>query len=82
MREILPEDHLWPIDEFWNYQCSTSDSPFSNLNIYTYASNFRYGTATGVGDYCKKAQLTNYEFIRAELEAFGRNKYLSTGVIT
>ncbi len=80
MREMLPEDHLWPIGEFWNYHCG--GGPFSNLNVYTNASNIRYGTATGVEDYCAKAQLVNYESMRAELEAFGRNKYLSTGVIT
>jgi exo-1,4-beta-D-glucosaminidase len=81
MREMLPEGHLWPIDEFWNYHCG-SNQPFSNLNIYTVSLNSRYGTATGVEDYCEKAQLMNYESIRAELEAFGRNKYNSTGVIT
>jgi len=81
MREMLPPDHLWPIDEFWNYHCG-SEQPFSNLNIYTNALNSRYGTATGVEDYCKKAQLMNYESMRAELEAWGWNKYLSTGVIT
>jgi len=82
MREMLPENHLWPIDEYWNYHCGTADSEFSNLNIYTNALNSRYGTATGVEEYCRKAQLMNYESMRAELEAWGRNKYVSTGVIT
>jgi exo-1,4-beta-D-glucosaminidase len=82
MREMLPEDHLWPIDSYWNYHCGTSGSPFSNLNIYTNALNSRYETATGIEDYCRKAQLMNYESMRAELEAWGRNKYVSTGVIT
>jgi exo-1,4-beta-D-glucosaminidase len=81
IREMLPPDHLWPIDEFWNYHCG-SEQPFSDLNIYTKALNSRYGTATGLEDYCEKAQLMNYESMRAELEAWGRNKYLSTGVIT
>ena len=82
MREMLPADHLWPIDEYWNYHCGAEGSEFSNLNLYTNALNSRYGTATGVEDYCKKAQLMNYESMRAELEAWGRNKYVSTGVIT
>jgi len=82
MREMLPEDHLWPIDSYWDYHCGTEGSVFSNLGFYTNALNSRYGTATGVEDYCKKAQLMNYESMRAELEAWGRNKYLSTGVIT
>jgi exo-1,4-beta-D-glucosaminidase len=78
--KMLPEDHLWPIDEFWNYHCGSG--AFTNLNVYTNALDSRYGTATGVEDYCVKAQLMNYESMRAELEAWGRNKYLSTGVIT
>jgi len=82
LREMLPEDHLWPIDAYWNYHCGTAGSEFSNLNIYTNALNRRYGTATVVEDYARKAQLMNYESMRAELEAWGRNKYLSTGVIT
>jgi len=81
MREMLPEDHLWPIDRYWNYHCGSS-RPFNNLRVYTNALDSRYGEATGVEDYCRKAQLMNYESMRAELEAFGRNKYVSTGVIT
>lgn len=80
MSAMLPEDHLWPIDEYWNYHCG-SNQPFSNLNTYTNSLNSRYGTATRLEDYCARAQLMNYESMRAELEAFGRNKYLSTGVI-
>jgi exo-1,4-beta-D-glucosaminidase len=80
VREMLPEDHLWPIDLYWNYHCG--GGPFANLNIYTTALDSRYGPATGVEDYCEKAQLMNYESLRAELEAWGRNKYRSTGVIT
>ncbi len=80
MYKMLPEDHLWPIDEFWNYHCGSG--AFTNLTVYTNALDSRYGTATGVEDYCAKAQLMNYESMRTELEAWGRNKYLSTGVIT
>ena len=82
MRDMLPEDHLWPIDTYWDYHCGTQGSPFSDLGFYTNALNHRYGSASGVEEYCGKAQLMNYESMRAELEAWGRNKYLSTGVIT
>lgn len=41
----------------------------------------RYGAATNVEDYAEKAQLMAYEGERAMFEAFGRNKYDSTGVI-
>ena len=54
---------------------------FKNLQIYTNALNARYGKADSLEDYVLKAQLMNYEGIRAMFEAFSRNKYTSTGVI-
>ena len=41
----------------------------------------RYGAATDLNDYVRKAQLISYDNERAMFEAYGRNKYQSTGVI-
>jgi exo-1,4-beta-D-glucosaminidase len=41
----------------------------------------RYGTATSAEDYARKAQMMAYEGHRAMFEAYGRNKYTSTGVV-
>jgi exo-1,4-beta-D-glucosaminidase len=41
----------------------------------------RYGKATGLDDFLRKSQAMNYEAQRAMFEAYGRNKYVSTGVI-
>jgi exo-1,4-beta-D-glucosaminidase len=41
----------------------------------------RYGTATNLNDYVRKAQLIAYDNERAMFEAYGRNKYKATGVI-
>jgi exo-1,4-beta-D-glucosaminidase len=76
---MLPADHLWPIDSWWNFH--TGGGPFKDLTVFTEALNARYGTATGVEDYAEKAQIMAYEGHRAMFEAFGRNKYTSTGVI-
>jgi exo-1,4-beta-D-glucosaminidase len=76
---MLPPDHLWPMDSFWDYHAG--GSAFRNLNVFTEAMNSRYGTATNVQDYAMKAQVMAYEGERAMFEAFGRNKYTSTGVI-
>ncbi|MCW4017058.1 MAG: hypothetical protein NWF06_11875 [Candidatus Bathyarchaeota archaeon] len=80
MHTMLPQDCLWPINEYWNHHCGIV--AFSNISIYIDALNKRYGNASGVEDFCMKAQLMNYESMRAELEAWGWNKYVSTGVIT
>src|SRR6266481_1980379 len=41
----------------------------------------RYGQASSLEDYERKAQATTYEGQRAMFEAYARNKYTSTGVI-
>jgi exo-1,4-beta-D-glucosaminidase len=43
--------------------------------------NRRLGAATNVEDYARKAQLMAYDGERAMFEAYGRNKFDSTGVI-
>jgi exo-1,4-beta-D-glucosaminidase len=54
---------------------------FKNLNVYTKALEQRYGKADSLNDYVEKSQLMAYEGERAMFEAYGRNKYTSTGVI-
>ena len=79
LRKILPEDRLWPIDEYWNFHAGGGH--FKTLDVFTAALNARYGMATGVEDYALKAQAMTYEGNRAMFEAYARNKYVSTGVI-
>jgi len=79
LREMLPESHLWPIDEYWDYHAG--GGAFRNLKVFTEALEARYGKALGLEDYAMKAQVLAYESHRAMFEAFGRNKYLGTGVI-
>ncbi len=79
LRLMLPEDHLWPIDKYWNYHAGRN--LFGDVKVFTKALNARYGEATGVDDYAMKAQAMTYDGQRAMFEAFARNKYNSTGVI-
>jgi exo-1,4-beta-D-glucosaminidase len=79
LRSMLPPEHLWPIDEFWSYHCG--GGPFKHLDIFTEALTKRLGAAAGVEDYARKAQLMAYDGERAMFEAYGRNKFGSTGVI-
>ena len=43
LRRMLPKEHLWPIDEFWNYHAG--GGPFRQLHIFTEALNKRLGEA-------------------------------------
>jgi exo-1,4-beta-D-glucosaminidase len=79
LRNFLPTDKLWPINEVWDYHAGGGG--YKNVKIFTAALNARYGPATSLEDYAEKAQLMTYEGERAMFEAYGRNKYISTGVI-
>jgi exo-1,4-beta-D-glucosaminidase len=79
LRQMLGDDHLWPINEVWNFHAGGGE--FKTIEVFTRALNTRYGKATGVEDYAEKAQAMTYEAERAMFEAYGRNKYVSTGVI-
>jgi exo-1,4-beta-D-glucosaminidase len=79
LKRMLPADHLWPIDDVWRFHAGGDE--FKDLKLFTDALEGRYGKATGVEDYARKAQALTYEGQRAMFEAYGRNKYTSTGVI-
>src|SRR5712664_2992742 len=79
LQRMIPKEHLWPIDEYWNYHAGGGQ--FKNVDVFTTALNGRYGAAKDVRDYALKSQLMTYEGQRAMFEAYGGNRYTSTGVI-
>ncbi|MEP6912358.1 MAG: sugar-binding domain-containing protein [bacterium] len=79
LRRMVPKEKLWPINDFWNYHAG--GGAFKNLEVFTQALNARYGPATSAEDYAMKSQLMTYEGQRAMFEAYGSNRYGSTGVI-
>jgi exo-1,4-beta-D-glucosaminidase len=79
IRRMVPKDHLWPLDEYWNFHAG--GGAFKNMQVFTDALNARYGKADDAKDFAYKSQLMTYEGVRAMFEAYSRNKYTSTGVI-
>lgn len=79
LKKFIPPDHLWPIDEYWNYHAGLER--FTTIDKFINGMDHRYGKATGLDDFLRKSQAMNYEAQRAMFEAYGRNKYVSTGVI-
>jgi len=79
LENFIPKEHLWPIDEVWNFHAG--GERFTTVNIFTDGLNRRYGRATSLDDYERKAQAMAYDGQRAMFEAYGRNKYTATGVI-
>jgi len=79
LKKFIPADHLWPIDEVWNFHAGSSR--FKSLEIFNAALNAEYGPPTDLDDYNRKSQAMAYDGERAMFEAYSRNKYTSTGVI-
>ncbi|MGB9454851.1 MAG: sugar-binding domain-containing protein [Bryobacteraceae bacterium] len=79
LRRMLPDDHLWPIDSWWDYHAG--GGVFKDIAVFRTALDARYGPSASLDQFATKAQVMSYEGERAMFEAFGRNKYRATGVI-
>ncbi len=79
LKKMIPENKLWPINDVWNFHCGKFE--FADLTRFTEAITERYGKATSLEDFDKKAQAMNYELMRPMFEAFQVYKKRSTGVI-
>jgi exo-1,4-beta-D-glucosaminidase len=79
IQAMVGKDHLWPIDEVWNYHAGGGE--FKTIKVFSDALAKRYGAPNNVEDFAFKSQMQTYEGVRAMYEAYSRNKYQSTGVI-
>ncbi|MFJ7207026.1 glycosyl hydrolase 2 galactose-binding domain-containing protein [Streptomyces sp. NPDC098789] len=77
-------DSLWKDPGAAQYHRSPS-ATFATLKLYDEALSHRYGPPTDLTDYVRKAQLAQYESVRAQFEAYARHakdaSEPSTGVI-
>jgi exo-1,4-beta-D-glucosaminidase len=79
IREMVGKDHLWPIDDVWDYHAGGGE--FKTMNVFSQALGERYGKSDSAEDFAIKSQMQTYEGVRAMYEAYSRNKYEATGVI-
>lgn len=79
LQNFLPPEHMWPIDSWWSFHAGGGN--FRTLDVFNQALEKRYGTSSNLNEYTMRSQLMSYEGERAMFEAFGKNKYVSTGVI-
>jgi len=79
IRAMVGKDHLWPIDDVWNFHAGGGE--FKDIHVFADALARRYGKSDNVEDFAFKSQLQTYEGVRAMYEAYSRNKYQATGVI-
>jgi exo-1,4-beta-D-glucosaminidase len=79
IRAMVGKDHMWPIDDVWNFHAGGGE--FKTINVFSEALANRYGKSDNVEDFATKSQMQTYEGVRAMYEAYSRDKYQSTGVI-
>jgi exo-1,4-beta-D-glucosaminidase len=79
LRRFIPAKDLWPINEVWDYHAGGGG--FTNLNAFNEGMRATYGWPDSMEAYSRIAQTMAYDGERAMFEAYGRNKYTSTGVI-
>jgi exo-1,4-beta-D-glucosaminidase len=79
LRKFIPADRLWPQNADWAYHFGGGE--FTKLTVFDEAMHATYGQPHSLEDYVRIAQTMSYDSERAMFEAYGRNKYTSTGVI-
>ncbi len=80
IRKMISKEHEWPINnKVWEYHLGRNE--FQSLKRFLTAFNKRYGEANSLEDFAYRAQISNYEAMRAMFESFAVNKYHSTGVV-
>jgi len=78
------QEALWKYPQLRQYHAASAWSPFASLVPFDTALAKRYGAPRSLADYVAKAQLENYDNVRAQFEAYNARMDAanpSTGVI-
>lgn len=81
LRKMIPEDRLWPLNEYWDYHCTTSTSDMNTMAELVRNVTARLGEPKSLDDFLRKADWLNYEGTRAMFEAFRVNIPSATGIV-
>ncbi|MGB6744060.1 MAG: sugar-binding domain-containing protein [Terracidiphilus sp.] len=77
--KFLPDPNAWPLSVDWNFH--NGGGEFTTLKVFDEAMQAIYAQPQSAADYERMAQTMEYDSERAMFEAYGKNKYVSTGVI-
>lgn len=69
-KKFMPQENWWPRDEMWNLHYFGPSAFNAAPDRYDEMISQGYGTPSGIEDYCRKAQLINYESNRAMYEGW------------
>ncbi len=69
-KKFMPPDAAWPPDSMWNRHFLGSSAGNARPDDYNFSISQRYGSPSGIEDYCRKAQLLNVETMKAMYEGW------------
>ena len=78
-KKFLPDAEAWPPTSNWSLHFGGGE--FANLKVFDEAMQSVYAKPQSSAEYERIAQTMAYDSERAMFEAYGKNKYESTGVI-
>jgi exo-1,4-beta-D-glucosaminidase len=78
-QKFLPDAEAWPPTPNWSFHYGGGE--FTNLKVLDEAMTDAFAKPASAADYERMAQTMAYDSERAMFEAYGKNKYFSTGVI-
>jgi len=73
MEKFIPQSERWPRSDTWNYH-----DLHGGLPEYCNAIDTMYGPSSSMTEFCKKAQMVNYDRYRAMFEAWNSHLWQST----
>lgn len=69
-KKFIPQANWWPRNDMWDRHFFGPSASGASPDSYESNLNSRYGTATGIEDFCKKAQFLNIETNKAMYEGW------------
>jgi len=72
LRKFIPQEKLWPINEFWFFHAGAHDRA-NRLETIRQVVDRRYGISSSAEEFARKAQLAHYENTRAQFEDWAAN---------
>ena len=81
IEKMIPASELWPVGDAYDYHCTTAGEAMHSLDVLKEMIAQRYGTASDLDDFLRKAHHLDYDGTRAMFEGFRVASPRSTGVI-
>ncbi|MBO9154756.1 discoidin domain-containing protein [Chitinophaga sp. GCM10012297] len=82
-KKFMPDTSWWPRNKMWDLHFFGPSAANAGPDRYDDAVNKSYGKATGIEDYCRKAQLLNIETNKAMYEGWLHHMWSdASGIMT